>query len=171
MCSVFIFSCNSQLEAEGAGHTSQCTHRVLHSHEAVAYPAPGGAISADVRERPVKVPVWRAERNLLYCLINYKILEGKESIPAPHTHTQEKKKDMRICGETIAPIISNGNCRMHLYYKEVMLIWLQFSIKSICSSETIPSVKQKGRLPPSTSHPWQKPDKVASSEFRDMHNS
>lgn len=38
--------------------------RVLHSHESMAHPPPGGAVSANVRESSLKVSVWGTERYL-----------------------------------------------------------------------------------------------------------
>ena len=44
---------------------------VLDRHEAVTQPPPRGAVAADVGETLVVVAVWRAERDLLYCLVQH----------------------------------------------------------------------------------------------------
>lgn len=56
------------------------SYRVFNGHETVADPASRGAVPADVRERPLKVPVRSAERNLLYRLIQDQVLRKAVSI-------------------------------------------------------------------------------------------
>lgn len=41
----------------------------------MADPASCGAIPADVRECPLKIPVWSAEWHLLYCLVQNQVLQ------------------------------------------------------------------------------------------------
>lgn len=54
-------------------------HRVFNGHKTMADPAPRRAISADVRERPLKVTVRSAERYLLYCLVQNQILQKNKA--------------------------------------------------------------------------------------------
>lgn len=62
-----------------AGSSRAEAHRVLDGHEAVTDPAPCGAVATYVREGSVKVPIWGTERNFLYCLVHYEVLEnGKQ---------------------------------------------------------------------------------------------
>ena len=51
-----------------------CVYRVLDGQEAVADPAPRGAVPADVGEGPLKVTVRSAERDLLYRLVQDQVL-------------------------------------------------------------------------------------------------
>lgn len=53
-------------------------------------PSPSGAISTYVRKGSIKVPIWGAERNFFYCLVNYEVLENG--------HTESKKRLMRLSG-------------------------------------------------------------------------
>lgn len=52
-------------------------YRVFDGHKTVTDPASRGAVPADVRKCPLKVPVWSAERHLLYCLVQYQVLQIK----------------------------------------------------------------------------------------------
>lgn len=57
--------------------TDVLSHRVLQSHEAVAHPASGGPVPADVGEGFVIVPVGSAEGHLLYGLVHDEVLGDK----------------------------------------------------------------------------------------------
>lgn len=50
-------------------------YRVFNGHKTMADPASRGAVSADVRERPLKVTIRSAERHLLYCLVQNQVLQ------------------------------------------------------------------------------------------------
>lgn len=60
-------------------YCTMISYRVFDGHKTVADPATRGAIPADVRKRPLKVPVWGTEGHLLYCLVQYQVLQIKSS--------------------------------------------------------------------------------------------
>lgn len=70
---------HQQTAAATRTQNNKPSHRVFESHEAVAHPPSGGAVSADVGEGLVIVTVRSAEGNLLNGLVHNEVLRETET--------------------------------------------------------------------------------------------
>lgn len=91
---------------------------VFNGHKTVADPAPRGAIPADVRECPLKVPVWSTERHLLYCLVQNQVLRNK-----PHNLIIVALKPVLRVKQLLVSILK---CGLNFFHSKTPTEWTNY---------------------------------------------